>query len=132
MEPAPDARIFNLFGKGCHIGPTAGNAGKRATVHRDLGDIYAPEHSLDDTRNRTALNAVGARVFRVHRRVEDRLPGCLTIGGWVAVDVAVANGRNRPPEVVMILAIQHGDDRVVKANRYKRHETRAFDDAQLL
>src|SRR5439155_21625989 len=105
MEPAPDARICNLFGKGRHIRPTAGNAGEHGAAHRDLGDIDASEYRLDDTGDRTGLNAVGAWVFRVHRRGENRLPSCLTIGVRVAIDIAVANGRDWPPEVVMVLGI---------------------------
>src|SRR4249919_3345397 len=55
---------------------------------------------------------MGARVFRMHRRVGDRLPRRLTVGGGVAIIIAIANCRNRSPEVVVVLGIQHGDDRV--------------------
>src|SRR3981081_2755419 len=60
------------------------------------------------------------------------LPGCLTIGGRVAIDIAVANCRNRPPEVVMVFSVQHSDDRVVESNRLERHEARAVEDTHLL
>src|SRR5712671_3368260 len=132
MESAPDACICNLFCKGRHIGPTAGNAGKNGAVHSDLGNVHASEYRLDYTGDRTGLDTVGAWVFRVHRRGEDRLPGCLTIGGRVAVDIAVANGRDRPPEAVMVFRVQHGDDRVVNRKRNERHETRAVEDTHLL
>jgi hypothetical protein len=36
-----------------------------------------------------------AGIFRMHRRVVDRLPSRLTIGGRVAVGIAVANGCDR-------------------------------------
>ena len=68
MKAAPDKSIRNLFGKGRHIGPTVANAGEHRAVHRDLGDIHGSEHRLDDTRNRTALNAVSARVFRATQK----------------------------------------------------------------
>src|SRR5258706_13543307 len=103
MEATPDAGIRNLFCKGRHIGPASRNAGESGAVHRDLGDVHASKYRLDHTGNRTALNAVGAWVLRVHRRGEDRLPRCLTIGRRIAIDIAVANGRDRPPEVVMVL-----------------------------
>ena len=46
---------------------------------------------IDDTRDGAAEDAMRARVFRMHRRVVDRLPSCLTISGRVAINIAVAN-----------------------------------------
>src|SRR5215471_3189884 len=102
MEAGPDAGIGNLFGKGRHAGPTVGDASGCRAGERGLGDVHSSEHGLDDTRNAATLDAMRARIFRVHRRGGDRLPGCLTFGGWVAIDIAVADGRDRPPEVVMV------------------------------
>src|SRR6266849_1157575 len=132
MEAGPDASICNLFGKGCHVGPTVGDAGCRRACNRDLGDLSGPKNRLDDTRDAAALDAMRARVFRVHRRVGDRLPGCHNIRGRVAIDIAVTNCRDRPPEVVMVLGVQYGDDRVVEPDRLERHEARTVDDTHLL
>src|SRR5450631_2033585 len=132
MEAGPDASICNLFGKGRHVGPTVGYAGCRRACQRDLGDVLASQHHLDDGCDAAALDAMRARVFRMHRRVGDRLPGCLTIGGRVAMDIAVANCGDRPPEVVMILGVQHSDNCVVEPNRHECHKPRAVDDTHLL
>src|ERR1700730_15482267 len=64
--------------------------------------------------------------------VGDRLPGRLTISSRVAVDIAIADGRDRPPEIVMVLGVQHGDGRIRDPDRHQRHEPRAVDDAHLL
>src|SRR5229473_5716817 len=132
MESGPDASICDLFGKGRHVGPTVGYARCRRAGYGDLRDVYGSEYRLDDTRDAAALDAMRARIFGVHRGVGDRLPGCVTISGRVAIRIAVTNRRDRPPEVVMVLGVQHGDDRVAEPNRHQRHEPRAVDDAHLL
>jgi len=38
----------------------------------------------------------------MHRRVINRLPGRLTLGCRILVDIAIADRGNRPPEIVMI------------------------------
>src|SRR5262249_41835277 len=54
------------------------------------------------------------------------------IGRLVVIDIAVANGSDRAPELVVIFGIEYGDERVVKPNRHERHEPRAVDDTHLL
>src|SRR5258708_37565273 len=103
MEAGPDASICNLFGKGCHVGPTMDDAGGRRACQRDLGDVLASQDRLDDGCDAAALDAMRARVLRMHRCVGERLPSCFTIGGRVAIDIAVANCRDWPPEIVMVL-----------------------------
>src|SRR4030095_16728514 len=98
MEAGPDTSACNLLGKVRHVGPTMAYPRGCRTCYRDLGNVIGPEHCLDDTCDAAAQDAMGARVFWVHRRVGDRLPRCLTICGRVAIDIAVANGRDRPPE----------------------------------
>ena len=105
MEAGPDARIGNLIGIGLHVGKSARYSGGRGACHRDLRDVVASEHRLDDPCHRTALDAMGAGLFRVHRRIGNGLPGRITIGGRIAIDVAIANCRNRSPEVVMVLRV---------------------------
>src|ERR1700681_3070360 len=80
----------------------------------------------------TALTTAATLPLWMHRRGGERLPGCLTIGGRVAIDIAVANCRDRPPEVVMVFGVQHSDDRVVESNRLERHEACAVEDTHLL
>src|SRR5882672_5684851 len=105
MEAGPDASVCNFFGIGRHVGPTVGYTRCRRAGRRDLGDVEGSERRLDDTRDAATQDAMRARVFRMHRRWRDRLPGCLTIGIRIAVDIPVANCRDRSPEVVMVLGI---------------------------
>ena len=95
METGPDSRIRNFLRKGRHAGPAVGDTRCRRAGRRGLGDVHGSERRLDDTRDGAAEDAMRARVFRVHRSVVDRLPGRLAIGGRVAVDIAVANCRDR-------------------------------------
>src|SRR5258705_5232182 len=132
METGPDASICDLFGKGRHVGPTVSDAGCSWAGRRDLGNVRGSERLLDDTRNGAAQDAMRTRVFRVHRRSAYWLPGCLTIRGRVAIDITVANGRDRPPEVVMVLGVQHSNECIIEPKRHERHETRAVHDAHLL
>ncbi len=61
----------------------------------------------------------------MHRRVVDRLPGCLAFRGGVAVDIAVADGGDRAPERVLVLGVQDGDHGVRFRGCYHRHEASA-------
>ena len=70
---------------------------------------------------------MGAWIFGMHRRVVDRLPGCLAFGGGVAVDIAVADGRDRAPERVLVLGVQDGDHSVRFRGGYHCHESSAVD-----
>src|SRR3981081_1195106 len=94
MEAGPDAGVRNLIGKGRHVGPAVGHAGCRGAGHRNLGDICGSERRLDGTRDAAAEDAMRARIFRVHRRVVDRLPSRLTIGGRIAISIAVTYCRD--------------------------------------
>src|SRR5262245_41739870 len=132
MEAGPDASVCGLFGKGRHAGPTMGDAGSRWACCRDLGDVRGSKRGLDDAHNGSAQDAVRARIFRVHRRRRDRLTGCLTLCRRVAIDVAITNRGDRPPEIVMIFGVQHRDKCVIEAKRHERHETGAVDDVHLL
>src|SRR5712664_4825468 len=102
METGPDPGIRDLFGKGRHVGPAVGHAGSGRASRRDFGNVLGSERCIDDTRDATAEDAMRARIFRVHRRVVDRLPSRLTLGGRVIVNIAVANSGDWPPEVVMV------------------------------
>src|SRR5262249_57392867 len=99
VEARPDTRVGDLLGKGFQVGPAVSHARRHRTGHGDLGDVRGPEHRLDHTRDAAAKDAMRTRIFRVHRRVVDRLPGRLAIGLRVVVDVAIANGGDRAPEV---------------------------------
>jgi len=54
------------------------------------------------------------------------------IGGRVAIDIARANGRDWPPEAVMVFRVQHGDDRVVIESATSAMKCAAVEDTHLL
>src|ERR1700722_16779856 len=112
MEARPDASICNFFRKVCHVGPSVGHPWHRRTRYGDLGDFRCSEHRLDDAGGGAALDAMRAGVFGMHRRGSDWLPSCLALGGRIVVNVAVTNGCDRPPEVVIIFGIQNCEDRI--------------------
>ena len=86
------------------------------------------EHRLDHRGDGGAADAVCARIFGVHRRVVDRLPGGVEFGCRVVVDVAVADRRDRAPEVVVIFRVEYRDIGVGDRGRRQRHEPRAVDE----
>ena len=63
---------------------------------------------------------MAARVLGMHRRLDERRPARLGDGGVVAVDVAVADRRDRPPELVVVLGLEDADQRVVHRLRHRR------------
>src|SRR5579863_9484037 len=73
-----------------------------------------------------------AGVLRVHRRIVEWLPSCLAICIRVGINIAVANCRDWPPKVVMVLGVEYSDIRVIEANRHQRHKPRAVADTHLL
>src|SRR6516165_9242467 len=128
MEAGPDASICNFVGEGRHVGPTVSDTWCRRTCHRDLGNIVRTERGLNDSCNAAVYDAMGARVFRVQRRLGDRLPTWLAIRGRVTIDIAVTNCRDRPPEIVMVLGVQNRDECVVDGNASEGHKPRAIYD----
>ncbi len=131
MEAGPDARVCDLFGHGSHVGEMMDYTRQRRVGQGDLGEILGSENRLHDTGYGPALDTMRARVFRVHWRGADWLPGCVTISGRVAINVTVANGSDRSPEVVLVLGVQYRNDGVVQANGRERHEARAVHDIHL-
>ena len=77
MKAGPDASICNLLGEGHRAGPTMGYTGGCRACHCYLGNVVSSEHGFDDARDAAAQDAMGARVFRVRRRVAERLPSKL-------------------------------------------------------
>src|SRR5712672_1881718 len=112
MEARPDPRTRDLVRKGLHVGPAPGHAGRRWTRDPNLRDICGPEHRSHHPGDAATLYAMRAGILRVHRRIGDRLPSRLAVGSGVAIDIAVADRRDRSPEIILVLGVQHRDDRV--------------------
>ena len=75
---------------------------------------------------------VRARVLGMVRRArEQRCPAGIADGRVVAVGVARADRRDRPPERVVVLRVEAGDEGVGIGHRDHRHEPRRVADVQL-
>ena len=62
----------------------------------------------------------------MHRRVDERRPARIALGRVVTVDITVADGRDRAPEVVRVLGVEDRDQRVVHGHRGGRQEPRVL------
>jgi len=67
----------------------------------------------------------------MHRRRIERLPDRITHGGRIVIEIGVADRRHRPPELVVILGVEHGNVGVSQGDREQRHEARAVDEIQV-
>src|SRR5262245_47979899 len=132
MKPRLNTGIRYLIGKGRHIRPAMSHPWSSWAGNRNLRNVFGSERRLDDARDSTAGDAMGTRKFGMHWRIVDWLPRRLAISRGVVVDIAIANGRDWAPEIVMIFGIEHGDVSVVQTNRHQGHEPRAIENAHLL
>src|SRR4029434_603266 len=112
VETRKDASGSDLVRIGVEVGPAMGHPRCRRAGHGHFGNIGRPQHSFDGACNRRAYDAVSTWIFRMHRRVVDRLPGRLAFRGVVAVNIAVTNGSDWAPERVLVLGINYSDTRV--------------------
>src|SRR6202042_3394132 len=103
MEAGPDAGVCDFIRKVRHVRPTVGHSRGRWARHGDFRDFCTSEHSLHDACDAAALDAMCARIFRMHRSSSDGLPRGAGISVGVSVDIAIANCRDRSPEVVLVL-----------------------------
>src|SRR6266850_5504910 len=132
VETGIDAGHRHFVGIGPNVAPAVGGAGRRRARHRDFRNIRTCQHRFNHRCEGRAADAVGTGIFRVHRRVVDRLPGRVKLGRGIVVIVAIADRRDRPPKVVMILGIEHRDERIRDRRRSKSHEAGAVEDIHSL
>src|SRR6202171_6037316 len=109
-----------------------GDAWRRRARHGDLSDIRGVEQGLDYSCQRGAADAVCTRVFRMHRRVVDRLPSSLKRDSRIAGQVAITNCSDGPPEVIVILGIHDCDVGVCFRHGDERHKSCAVRDIHFL
>ena len=91
--------------------------------HRDTPEVVA-QHRLQHPWRRPRADAVRAGIFRMHRRVDQRQPRA-SRGCRVAGDVGIADGRHRPPQVVVVLGLEHRDEGVAVAIATSANSARA-------
>src|SRR5262249_50061870 len=100
MKTGPDAGLRDLVVVVANVRPSMRGAGRRRAGHADFRDIRRAELGLDGGGDGAADDAMGARIFGMHRRVVDRLPGCVAFGGGIVVLIAVAGRWGRAPGLV--------------------------------
>ena len=99
--------------------------GTPAEAYPASRNFRTAQQPLDDGSGGPALDAVRARVLRMHRRVVDWLPGRFTLGSRVTIYVAVADRSDRSPELIVILGVEQCDRGVCQGYYEKCHEPRA-------
>src|SRR3954447_10008734 len=72
-----------------------------------------------------------AWIFRMEWRVVDRVPDRVTLRIGIVVDVAIPNGRDRAPEIVVIFGVEHCDEGIVSGQCDLRHEPGAVEKIEL-
>ena len=65
-------------------------------------------------------------------RIVDGLPRRVELGGRIVIGIAVPDRRDRAPELIVILGIEDGDERVGDRCGDQRHEPCAVDELHLL
>src|SRR6185503_1223202 len=88
-----------------------GETWNRRTRERELDSLGAKE-LLYRLRQSTGGGAVGGGILRVAGRRDERHPREIRIGIRVVVGIGRVNGRDRPPEVVIVLGVERGNERV--------------------
>ena len=98
------------------------DAGRRRRGQRELGQRPRTEEGLHHRSGRAGHDAVRAGIFRMHRRGPQRVPRGVALGLRIAVDIPVADGRDRPPELVVVLGIEDGHHCIGCRHRDQREQ----------
>ena len=128
MHAVVDTRLRDLLREVADTGPRAhgtpdGRAG-RAERGRGPGADLGLEHRPEGPRH----DAVGARILGMHGGLDERRPARIPVGGAVAVEIAVADGGDRAPEIVGVLGVEDRDQAVVHRHRGQREQARVVGD----
>src|SRR6202051_3288968 len=71
VKTGPDARLRDLVDESAYVGPIVGDAGRGRARHCTIRHFRRAEYRLHPTGKAGALDAMRARVFRMHgRRLE--------------------------------------------------------------
>src|SRR5215813_13936141 len=84
-------RIRNFADKVVNARPTANRTRYRGAGGAQLRHRPRTDLGLEDRADGRRMNAVSARIFRVHWRIDKRHPRSISLGRVVAVDVTVPN-----------------------------------------
>src|SRR4029077_11119576 len=89
------------------IGPAAWLPGGGGTVRRQGGGCHTRESSLKHGAQRSRHDAVRARIFRVHWRIDKRQPRCVTLRRVIAIIITVADSGDWAPEIVGVFSVEN-------------------------
>src|SRR5262249_37589077 len=112
MDARIDARIRALARRLREARERPGDYLDRLPARDGETGLISAQHAGERNRCRRAERALRRRVVRDRRRVLIAVPGGITGRRVVAVAVALANGRDRAPEVVDVTDLPAGDVRV--------------------
>src|SRR5216683_1274424 len=113
MHAVVNARVRHLLHKTADLRPTANLAWRRAAGGAQLWHRPRADLRPEDGADRRSSNTVRARVLGVHWGINEWHPRGITLGHAVAVRITVSNRSDGPPEIVVILRVEHRDQRVV-------------------
>src|SRR4051794_2785264 len=116
VNATPDAHLLMLFGHLSEAGELARQAGV-GDVGRDETFGPIPEHGFEDASRRAGIDAGLRRILRMHWRCVERQPARVALGRLVAVLVAIADRRDRPPEIVLELRVPIDDKAIGESHR---------------
>src|SRR6266567_839476 len=61
-------------------------------------------------------------IFGMHWRINKRQPRCIPFGEGIPINVAIANGGDRTPEIVCVLRVKYRPYRIVRCHRGNREK----------
>src|SRR3981081_3920497 len=110
VDPSVDAAVDTaqpgLAGGGAVAGEGTGHAGEH--VRGDGDPVVVTEEAGQHRSSGAADSAVGTGIERIGRRGQERGPARVTGGGRVAVVVCIPDGRDRSPEMEVVLGVVEG------------------------
>jgi hypothetical protein len=119
-----------------HIGAKTGemvrNTGRGGARQCDFWDLVCAELRSNDCRDGRIDDAISTGIFGVHWRYIYRLPRRIALGGWIAIDIPIADCRDRSSEFVGILGLKQRDSGIGFCHRGQRHQMRAVTNVHIL
>src|SRR5262245_48140853 len=132
MDAAPDAHFHGFGGDLLDLAVAALQLGIHQVSDDDGVGRLGPEHRLQNAHRYAGDDAGLRRILGMHGHGIERGPAGIALGGVVAVLVAVADGRDRTPEMVDELGVPVGDEGVGHAHVEQREEPGIVGHGQLL
>src|SRR6267143_1033442 len=119
VDATPDAHLFVLFR---HLREAVEAALQARVACVGYGKALGPgsEDGFENASRGTRIDRCLSRIFRMHRRRIEWQPAGVALGGVIAVLIAVADRRERPPGLVVELRVPVEDVAVGDAHGEQR------------